>query len=449
MPTVPDVKDQLDDAALTTLETLGFRVDRSEVASDTVSEGLTIGTSPPAETEADVGSVVTLEISTGSSKAASPVKTIVPVLEGKTELEALSALANANLKVGVQSAVPHDTVVAGNIISSAPASGTEVDAGSTIALDTSTGPAVATSDAGSETQTPNPADLGQAAATAKKRSNRSAEETEDMVEMPDLFGFTVSRAYEVLGPLGLRLGMVFNKYSDIAPAGAVFSSSPGPGKKLARNSKVVVDVSKGPAPNWMVNAVPVILSVFGLIVIGAILWAILQKEHIFLEKLAKKEVARGLITFLIAISTVGIAIILAVSTVVSAPTSEDDKRFDRSKQVLTMLIGVLGTIVGFYFGSTSSEDGPAASLQVSMPAAIVGQAYTSPLPLIQGISPPVKWSIDKSLPADLALDPVTGIVSGTPKATAGATTYKITAVDSASPPHALEDTVSFEIQSAD
>lgn len=36
-------------------------------------------------------------------------------------------------------------------------------------------------------------------------------------------------------------------------------------------------------------------------------------------------------------------------------TGQADKRFDRGKQVLTALIGVLGTIVGFYFGSSTEK----------------------------------------------------------------------------------------------
>jgi hypothetical protein len=64
--------------------------------------------------------------------------------------------------------------------------------------------------------------------------------------------------------------------------------------------------------------------------------------------------ARGLITFLIAVITVSIALILVLSTVVSE-SSDREKRFLQGKEVLTMLIGVLGTIVGFYFGHSLDE----------------------------------------------------------------------------------------------
>jgi len=55
----------------------------------------------------------------------------------------------------------------------------------------------------------------------------------------------------------------------------------------------------------------------------------------------------------ITFTTVGIAIILAVSTIFSSSGDDEDKRFDKGKQVLSVLIGLLGTIVGFYFGSST------------------------------------------------------------------------------------------------
>lgn len=69
-----------------------------------------------------------------------------------------------------------------------------------------------------------------------------------------------------------------------------------------------------------------------------------------LVAIASVEVARGLITFLIAFITIVIALILAV-TPFTSKEQDYKERFALSKEVLTTLIGVLGTIVGFYFGS--------------------------------------------------------------------------------------------------
>ena len=81
-----------------------------------------------------------------------------------------------------------------------------------------------------------------------------------------------------------------------------------------------------------------------------------------LNELADIEKARGLITFLIAVCTVAIALILSISVIISRGTKAP-QRFTQGKEILTLLIGVLGTIVGFYFGT--SQKGTPQPLQVS------------------------------------------------------------------------------------
>lgn len=96
-----------------------------------------------------------------------------------------------------------------------------------------------------------------------------------------------------------------------------------------------------------------VLAIFGFLVLGAIGWGTLGTKE-FIKSLQDITIARGLITFLVAITTMGIALILTISTTVfgTADDNSEDKFFDRGKQVLSVLIGVLGTIVGFYFGSS-------------------------------------------------------------------------------------------------
>jgi hypothetical protein len=96
----------------------------------------------------------------------------------------------------------------------------------------------------------------------------------------------------------------------------------------------------------------VLFSVLGLAVVGALGFGIYSAGGQFLDSLQKTEVARGLITFLVAVATVAIAIILALYAVVSSGP-ELKERFALGKEILTTLIGVLGTIVGFYFGSST------------------------------------------------------------------------------------------------
>jgi len=116
---------------------------------------------------------------------------------------------------------------------------------------------------------------------------------------------------------------------------------------------------------WIYSNFPLLAAVGASIIIflmmASIFWPFVwhsgNPETTLLRELSKVEVARGLITFLVAVSTVGIALVLIVYAV-TAPetvTNEAEKRFSMAKEVLTILIGVLGTIVGFYFGSTMKQ----------------------------------------------------------------------------------------------
>jgi hypothetical protein len=98
----------------------------------------------------------------------------------------------------------------------------------------------------------------------------------------------------------------------------------------------------------------VLLSILGLAVVGALGYGIWSGGGTFLNSLQKTEIARGLITFLIAVATVGIAIILAIYVVVSV-SPDLKERVAMGKDILNPLIGILGTIVGFYFGSATNN----------------------------------------------------------------------------------------------
>ncbi len=67
-----------------------------------------------------------------------------------------------------------------------------------------------------------------------------------------------------------------------------------------------------------------------------------------LELLAAPSVARGLITFLIVVVTVVMGLLLLISSL--RTTDGADSSFTRGKEVFAILVGILGTIVGYYFG---------------------------------------------------------------------------------------------------
>ena len=87
-----------------------------------------------------------------------------------------------------------------------------------------------------------------------------------------------------------------------------------------------------------------------------------------LAELAKPEQARGLVTFLFAVATVGIALVIVLAVLLSTGTKEDlAERFRMGKDILAVLIGVFGTIVGFYFGSEIATDTASGRHEASRP----------------------------------------------------------------------------------
>jgi hypothetical protein len=107
-------------------------------------------------------------------------------------------------------------------------------------------------------------------------------------------------------------------------------------------------------------ALLILFSVF--VLIGA---AIIGFDKGVLSGMARIEFARGLITYLFAIVTIGTAVVLVVSALTSTESEAHEKRFQRGKEILSLLLGVFGTIVGFYFGSEVTQK------TLALPASLV------------------------------------------------------------------------------
>lgn len=104
---------------------------------------------------------------------------------------------------------------------------------------------------------------------------------------------------------------------------------------------------------WIKNPTT-LFTALGIVIFGVLAYGIYSAGGVFLKSLQAPETARGLITFLVAFTTVAIALILVLYALLSSGGSQDLKdRFGFGKEILTSLIGVLGTILGFYFGSST------------------------------------------------------------------------------------------------
>jgi amino acid transporter len=79
-----------------------------------------------------------------------------------------------------------------------------------------------------------------------------------------------------------------------------------------------------------------------------------SSDESLLKSLQSNENARGVITFLVVFTTVSIALVLALYAIVSERDDQQLKdRFGFAKEILTALIGIVGTILGFYFASST------------------------------------------------------------------------------------------------
>lgn len=107
-----------------------------EEYSETVPAGKVIESRPPAGTEVEKGTSVSLLLSKG------PKPVNVPDLGGKPEGEAVAALQSLGLQVDVQRTY-HEAIPQGRVISTTPAPGTPLTKGQKITLTVSLGSAFA------------------------------------------------------------------------------------------------------------------------------------------------------------------------------------------------------------------------------------------------------------------------------------------------------------------
>lgn len=118
--TVPDVTGKDADAAETPLEKIGFVVETTERASDTVNEGLVISQSPREQASVKKGSTVDLIVSTGSD----PVE--VPDVSDETEKKAIAILKDSGFKKVDVEREDSEDISRGNVIRQSISAGTEV-----------------------------------------------------------------------------------------------------------------------------------------------------------------------------------------------------------------------------------------------------------------------------------------------------------------------------------
>jgi hypothetical protein len=116
---------------------------------------------------------------------------------------------------------------------------------------------------------------------------------------------------------------------------------------------------------WQLWSAEAALVAAGLVVAIVVGFALFYTNLI--DKLASPGSARGLITFLFSFITIAVILIVIIALLWMDKDEDLDNRFTKAKDIIAILVGILGTIVGFYFGSNPNGSPLAV---VTQPAAL-------------------------------------------------------------------------------
>lgn len=205
---VPTVRGLTEASATATLDRLGLRLSVSRIPSKQ-PKGIVISQEPPPGTKVPKGSIVGINVSTGSGAAAGGVA--VPDVVGLSQVDAADRIEQAGLKVDsfpVASSKPRGTVV-----SQLPAGGTEVPPRSTVRINVSLG--------------------------AGARPKRA---------VPDVIGQAEADARRTLIEAGFTVQTVDQPTADPAENGTVVKQKPTGGQQAAAGAQIVIYVGRLPSP---------------------------------------------------------------------------------------------------------------------------------------------------------------------------------------------------------
>jgi serine/threonine-protein kinase len=190
--TVPDLGNRTEAAARSILIRRGFQVHVTRTPSADVAAGHVITTSPPAFSQAQKGSAITLQVSSG------PQQVSVPDVVGQTQDNAAAILEAQGFKV-VRTAQPSNQT-AGTVISQTPAGNANAPMGSVVTL-TVAKPAV-------------------------------------QATVPSLVGQSGFAAAGALAAAGLRAATSYRAVTNPAQDGIVLRQSPRAGTKVRKGATV-------------------------------------------------------------------------------------------------------------------------------------------------------------------------------------------------------------------
>jgi eukaryotic-like serine/threonine-protein kinase len=194
---LPNVNGKGSAEAVKILREKGFQPTTQSQSSESVEKGRVISTDPAAGTEVQVGSPVTVFVSSG------PKEVSVPEVTGETQADATATLAAAGLKVTVSKREVGEPA-AGTVISQSPGSGTQVKVGSQVTI---------------------------VVAQALKKT-----------AAPSVVGQSEAQAIATLTGAGFSSHTVSRTVTDPTKVGLVVQQSPEAGHKLAPGATITIAV---------------------------------------------------------------------------------------------------------------------------------------------------------------------------------------------------------------
>lgn len=221
---VPNVTDLPVAQAEQQLTSIGFKTAVRRIAS-TRKAGLVTAQNPAAGVTAVKGATVTLSVSSGQQPIA------VPSLVGSQQGAAVTKLTKLGLKPQLQNVA--SSMPAGQIVAQKPPAGQQVDKGSTVVLNVSSG-----SSGGTTTQTTT------TVTTTTAAGGGSGGSAAGSVSIPAVRGLAVTAGLRRLNTAGLL--PIVRYVPSSSRAGIIVTASPT--GTAAKGSRVHVSVSEGPNP---------------------------------------------------------------------------------------------------------------------------------------------------------------------------------------------------------
>ncbi len=270
---VPDVAGQTQEAALQMLRAEGLVGNLVPETNDEIEAGIVIRTDPAANEPAEVGSIVTVYVSSG------PAEVPVPPVVGQSLETARQLIQDAGLTVGQVTERPDANFEPGVVLEQNPPAGVRVGSLAPINLVVSSGPEVVViPDVVGDSERDATAELNALGLQVRPQDEYSETVAEGLVsrtdpvagaeatigdtvlvvvsqgpapvQVPDLRGLTESQARQAVESLGLVLNVSASRQpvTDAAQDGVVVNQVPNPGLTVSKGSTVTITLGQYQAP---------------------------------------------------------------------------------------------------------------------------------------------------------------------------------------------------------